>query len=91
MKYIGMPLGMWLLYRKSFREHLVSVLGCTAREAKEIFCTRSVLSPRRIFRRSWYTSWMLSISFRSMEVTPVNFAEVMAAFSAERVSRRLLS
>jgi len=36
MKYIGMPLGMWLLYRKSFREHLVSVLGCTAREAKEI-------------------------------------------------------
>ena len=36
MKYIGMPLGMWLLYRKSFREHLVSVLGFTAREAKEI-------------------------------------------------------
>ena len=36
MKYIGMPLGMWLLYRKSFREHLVSVLGCTALEAKEI-------------------------------------------------------
>ena len=36
MKYIGMPLGMWLLYRKSFRERLVSVLGCTAREAKEI-------------------------------------------------------
>jgi len=36
MKYMGMPLGMWLLYRKSFREHLVSVLGFTAREAKEI-------------------------------------------------------
>ena len=36
MKYMGMPLGMWLLYRKSFREHLVSVLGCSAREAKEI-------------------------------------------------------
>ena len=36
MKYIGMPYGMWLLYRKSFREHLVSVLGCTPREAKEI-------------------------------------------------------
>ena len=36
MKYIGMPLGMWLLYRKSFREHLVSVLGCSAREAREI-------------------------------------------------------
>ena len=36
MKYMGMPLGMWLLYRKSFREHLVSVLGCTPREAKQI-------------------------------------------------------
>ncbi len=36
MKYVGMPLCMWLLYRRSFREHLVSVLGCTAREAKEI-------------------------------------------------------
>ena len=36
MKYIGMPLGMWLLYRKSFREHLVSVLGCTEQEAREI-------------------------------------------------------
>ena len=36
MKYIGMPLGMWLLYRDSFREHLVSVLGCTKQEAREI-------------------------------------------------------
>ena len=36
MKYMGMPLGMWLLYRKPFRERLVSVLGCTALEAKEI-------------------------------------------------------
>ena len=36
MKYMGMPLGMWLLYRKSFREHLVSVLGCTEQEAREI-------------------------------------------------------
>lgn len=36
MKYIGMPLGMWLLYRTSFRDHLVSVLGCTRAEADEI-------------------------------------------------------
>ena len=36
MKYMGMPLGMWLLYRKSFREHLVSELGCSAEEAREI-------------------------------------------------------
>ena len=31
MKYMGMPLGMWLLYRKPFREHLVSVLGFSPR------------------------------------------------------------
>ncbi len=36
MKYAGMPLGMWLLYGKSFRAQLVSVLGFTEREAKEI-------------------------------------------------------
>ena len=36
MKYPGMPLGMWLLYRKSFRERLVSVLGYSPRKAKEI-------------------------------------------------------
>ena len=36
MKYVGMPLGMWLLYRKSFREHLVSVLGLSPREAEKI-------------------------------------------------------
>ena len=36
MKYPGMPLGMWLLYKQSFREHLGSVLGFSAREAKEI-------------------------------------------------------
>ena len=27
MKYIGMPQGMWLLYRRSFQKHLISVLG----------------------------------------------------------------
>ena len=36
MKYIGMPLSMWLLYQKSFRVHLVSVLGYSPREAQEI-------------------------------------------------------
>ena len=36
MKYMGMPLGMWLLYRKSFQEHLVSVLGFSPREAEKI-------------------------------------------------------
>jgi len=31
-----MPLGMWLLYKWSFRSHLQTVLGCTKREAKEV-------------------------------------------------------
>ena len=36
MKYIGMPLGMWLLYRKSFRDHLVSVLDYSPQKAQKI-------------------------------------------------------
>ncbi len=34
MKYAGMPMGMWILFRKSFRDHLASVLGFTKAEAK---------------------------------------------------------
>ena len=36
MKYIGMPSGMWLLFKKSFREQLVTVLGFSDREADVI-------------------------------------------------------
>ena len=36
MKYFGMPLGMWLLYKQSFRDNLVSVLGFSDTEADEI-------------------------------------------------------
>ena len=36
MKYVGMPLGMWILYKQSFRDHLVSVFGYSVQEAKEI-------------------------------------------------------
>ena len=36
MNYAGMPLGMWILYQRSYRDHLVSVLGYSMREAKEI-------------------------------------------------------
>jgi hypothetical protein len=36
MKYIGMPMGMWALFRKSFRDHLVSVLGLDEAEADRI-------------------------------------------------------
>ena len=33
MKYAGMPMGMWILFRRSFQNHLVSVLGLTETEA----------------------------------------------------------
>ena len=36
MKYIGIPLGMWALFEKSFREHLVSVLGYDEAAAKSV-------------------------------------------------------
>lgn len=36
MKYSGMPWGMWLLYKGSFRKHLVSDLGLTETEAKAV-------------------------------------------------------
>ena len=36
MKYIGMPMGMWMLFRRSFREKMVSVLGYSEAEAAVI-------------------------------------------------------
>lgn len=36
MKYIGMPLGMWLLFRRSFRDNLDKVLGLGEEEAERI-------------------------------------------------------
>ncbi len=36
MKYAGMPAGMWLLFRRSFRDHLVSVLGFGKDEARRV-------------------------------------------------------
>ncbi|MBQ7597672.1 MAG: L-2-amino-thiazoline-4-carboxylic acid hydrolase [Clostridia bacterium] len=36
MQYIGMPLGMWILYKRSFRTHLQTTLGCTKQEAKAV-------------------------------------------------------
>ncbi|WP_329886771.1 L-2-amino-thiazoline-4-carboxylic acid hydrolase [Pseudoramibacter sp. HA2172] len=36
MKYDGLPWGMWVLYRRSFRNHLVSDLGLTSSEAKRV-------------------------------------------------------
>ncbi len=39
MRYLGMPAGMWALYRKSFRDCLVSVLGLGTKEADQITAT----------------------------------------------------
>ena len=36
MKYIGIPLGMWVLFEKSFRKNLVSELGYNKLTAKQI-------------------------------------------------------
>lgn len=36
MKYIGMPLAMWLLFGKSFEKNLTAVFGCGAAEAKGV-------------------------------------------------------
>ncbi len=36
MKYLGMPMGMWALFRKSFKKNLVSVLGLSAEEASKV-------------------------------------------------------
>ena len=36
MKYVGMPMGMWVLFRRSFRKKMVSVLGYDERRAARI-------------------------------------------------------
>lgn len=36
MKYTGMPMGMWVLFSKSFRDKLISVFGYGAKEADQI-------------------------------------------------------
>ena len=36
MKYIGMPMGMWALYKGSFRSRLVSVLGFNGNKAARL-------------------------------------------------------
>jgi hypothetical protein len=36
MKYAGMPAGMWVLFRKSFRNKLVSVLGYSEKDADRV-------------------------------------------------------
>lgn len=36
MRYTGMPMGMWILFKRSFRDHLVSMMGYSVAEAEEV-------------------------------------------------------
>lgn len=36
MKYTGMPMGMWLIFNKSFRKNLTEVLKFDAKESRTI-------------------------------------------------------
>ena len=81
MKYAGMPVGMWLLYRRSFQKHLVSVLGYTEPDARRI-AERAKPKYRSIigklpdfekgdrFRMNIVNCAMLSAFLLSMEARP---------------------
>lgn len=56
MKYSGMPMGMWLLFAKSFREHLVTVFGLDAQTAVSVTRTakakyKEILAPLPDFEK----------------------------------------
>ena len=36
MKYMGMPAGMWVLYKRSFKNAMVTELGFSALQSAEI-------------------------------------------------------
>ena len=36
MKYIGMPMGMWIIFNKSFRKNLTEVLKYDEQESRKI-------------------------------------------------------
>ncbi len=81
MKYKGMPAGMWMLFRRSFRDHLVSVLGFSRDEAKRV-CAAAGPKYRRIiaklpefekadrFKMNIVNCAMLSAFVLSMEKKP---------------------
>ena len=50
MRYAGMPMAMWVLFRKSFRDHLVSALGFDGNTASEI-AEKAKADYRRIIER----------------------------------------
>ena len=36
MKYMGMPMGMWVIFNRSFERNLVEVFGLNPNEAKKL-------------------------------------------------------
>lgn len=81
MKYIGMPAGMWLLFNKSFRNRLVSVLGYNDQEAdsisskakmkyREIICRLPEFEKEDRFRMNIVSCAMLCSFILSMKEKP---------------------
>ncbi len=50
MKYIGMPMGMWMLFKKSFQNHLVSVLNMDPKEAETV-ASKAKVKYKKIIRK----------------------------------------
>ena len=50
MKYIGMPMGMWVLFAGSFQKQLTTVLGYDAATAKAVM-KKAKPQYRQIIRR----------------------------------------
>ena len=81
MKYIGMPAGMWLLFHRSFRRNMVTVLGFgegeargTERKAKrryrEIIAGLPVFEQGDRFRMNIVNCAMLAAFYLNMERKP---------------------
>ena len=81
MKYIGMPAGMWVLFKKSFRDKLVTVLGFNEQEAdiivaaakpkyKEIIGRLPAFEKADRFKMNIVNCAMLSSFLLSMEGKP---------------------
>ena len=81
MKYFGMPMGMWALYKRSFRSHLVSVFGFNENEAvritaaakpkyKEIIARLSEFEKEDRFKKNIVNCAMFASFLLSMEQKP---------------------
>ncbi len=89
MKYIGMPMGMWLLFHRSFRREMVGVLGFseaaaaeTERKAlpkyREIIAGLPEFEKRDRFKMNIVNCAMLAAYYMNMEHKPT--AEQMTGY-----------